>query len=63
MECLHKNIHTEKIQGCFPIVCGSIYGEKYNTYEIPGRNSFIESWCADCGKFLKVVELNDYIKK
>lgn len=59
-KCKHKTKHIEKVQGHICTVYGDIINGQYFSYETPARNSIIITWCADCGKKLKSVELSDY---
>jgi hypothetical protein len=61
-KCSHKNVYIDKEDGRYNMTHGYFILSRYHSVEIPGHNSKITTWCADCGEKVKEVELKDYIK-
>lgn len=58
IDCKHKNKYTERIPWKPGIVFGGFYFGRYRKmYEAPETLEKFITWCSDCGKQLKILEL------
>lgn len=58
-KCKHSNKHTQYAAGWPGMIQGYFIAPgKYISHETPATSAIITTYCSDCGKFIRQVEVN-----